>query len=394
MDKTTFRRPPQWWPPKLSPFWVRFWQPLRRIIQHKLQCLDHIDIHGLDNLRASVTAGHGVLITPNHSGHSDAIVLCRTAEQLGTPYYFMSAWQVFGRASWLRRKIFQQHGCFSVDREGTDMQAFRQATDILKAGSHPLVIFPEGEVYHTNERVTPFREGPAAMALTAAKKADRPIVAIPAAIRYKYTQDPIEQLLELMDRLERHIYWRPRPDLPLAQRIYRLAQGALALKEIEYLGHTQNGELPARVTSLSVFLLESIEARFQIDPNQHTIPERVKALRQQAIKQLEEAAEDTPEQAAAQRKLDDLYLVVQLFSYPGNYVAENPTIERMAETLDKFEEDVLATPTATFRAHRRAVITFGQPILAQRDAENKMSPASLTTQLENAVQNLLNQTKI
>ena len=32
----------------------------------------------------------------------------------------------------LERIMLQQHGCFSVDREGTDMQAFRQAVQILQ----------------------------------------------------------------------------------------------------------------------------------------------------------------------------------------------------------------------------------------------------------------------
>jgi len=39
--------------------------------------------------------------------------------------------------------------------------------------------------------------------------------------------------------------------------------------------------------------------------------------------------------------MDDLFFVIQLYSYPGDYVAERPVIERIAETLDKFEEDVL-----------------------------------------------------
>ena len=43
--------------------------------------------------------------------------------------------------------------------------AFRQAVEILQSRPNPLVIFPEGEVYHLNQRITPFREGPAAMAL-------------------------------------------------------------------------------------------------------------------------------------------------------------------------------------------------------------------------------------
>ena len=83
--------------------------------------------------------------------------------------------------------------------------------------------------------------------------------------------------------------------------------------------------------------------------------------------------------------LDDLFLVVQAFSYPGDYVAESPSIERMAETLDKFEEDLLGHSTATIRGTRRATLTFGQPIAAERP----QSPAKLTATLETQVQALL-----
>ena len=61
-----------------------------------------------------------------------------------------------------------------------------------------------------------------------------------------------------------------------------------------------------------------------------------------------------------------MFLVVQLYSYPGDYVAESPTIERVAETLDKFEEDVLNRFSATVRGSRRSRVAFGEPILVTR----------------------------
>jgi len=67
-----------------------------------------------------------------------------------------------------------------------------------------------------------------------------------------------------MDDLERAIFWRPRPDLALAERIYRFAEGALALKEIEFLGHTCSGPLPRRVADLAEHVLNAIEARYGI----------------------------------------------------------------------------------------------------------------------------------
>ena len=62
--------------------------------------------------------------------------------------------------------------------------------------------------------------------------------------------------------------------------------------------------------------------------------------------------------------MDDLFFVMQLYSYPGDYLADNPTIERLAETLDKFEEDVLgARHPFTVRGRRTVSIRFGKPLL-------------------------------
>ena len=138
-----------------------------------------------------------MLITPNHASHADGFALYAIADKIGIPFYVMAAWQVLHYGGWFKRMILRQHGVFGVDREGTDLAAIRQARDILETASNPLVIFPEGEVYHINERVTPFREGPAAIALMAARKATRPVYAIPCAMRYRYVTDPTPELLKL-----------------------------------------------------------------------------------------------------------------------------------------------------------------------------------------------------
>ena len=48
----------------------------------------------------------------------------------------------------------------------------KAAKDVLLRLKRPLVVYPEGEVYHTNDRLTPLREGAAMMALTAQKALD------------------------------------------------------------------------------------------------------------------------------------------------------------------------------------------------------------------------------
>ena len=85
----------------------------------------------------------------------------------------------------------------SIEKQTTSAR-FESRPDILQKKREPLVIFPEGEIYHCNDRVTPFREGAAAIAVTAARKAKRPIVCVPCAITYRYIEDPTEILLETM----------------------------------------------------------------------------------------------------------------------------------------------------------------------------------------------------
>jgi 1-acyl-sn-glycerol-3-phosphate acyltransferase len=391
MNRQPFQKPPRWWSPKLSPWWVAFWRPWRKRDQIKKQRLLRIDVQGLDHVRDAVAGGKGVLITPNHASHADCHAFCTAGDQLGYPFYVMIAWQNFVRDGWFKSMVMRQHGGFSIDREGADMRAFRQAVEILQSRPNPLIVFPEGDVYHINDRITPFREGPAAMALVAARKGSRPIVCIPCAMKYRYTEDPTPELLRLMDDLERALYWRPRPDRALPERIYRLAEGALALKELEYLGCSGSGPVPQRIRTLVEAILAPIEERRGADPGDSTVPERVKTMRQRTIAHMQELAEESEERRTCERDLEDLFLVVQLFSYPGDYVAERPTVERIAETLDKFEEDVLGLKTATVRGARAATVTFGEPIPVEAGRGKRSAASDLTHALEARVQALLDE---
>jgi hypothetical protein len=311
------------------------------------------------------------------------------SDHLNWPFYFMATWHVFTMRKALGRKMLQWHGVFSVDRKGTDLQAFKQAVEIVQKRPFPLVIFPEDEVYHCNDRVTPFREGAAMIALSAAKRAKRPIVCVPCALKYEYLEDPTPTLLETMAELERHIHWRPEPDRPLPERIYRFAEAAMATKEIEFHHHAMPGTLPERTDALAKYLLGRLEARYGIDPGERTIPERTKELRRLSLEKLSDLEPDDPRRSQINDDLDDLFLVVQAFSYPGNYVAEQPSIERLAETLDKFEEDVLGKYTPTIRSARKVTIRLGEPISIERKKGSRSGAVELTDRLEEEVQGML-----
>jgi len=215
-------------------------------------------------------------------------------------------------------------------------------------------------------------------------------VCVPCALKYEYTKDPMPELLRLMDELERRIHWRPRPDLPLKDRIYKFAEAAMALKEMEFLGHAGAGSLPERTGALANEVLRRLEARHGVDPGDSTIPERVKELRHVSLSELGKLEAGDPRHKQLNDDLDDLFLVVQLFSYPGDYVAEKPSVERLAETLDKFEEDLLGKYGATIRATRRATVRFGEPVAVQAGRDRKAAARELTDTLECRVQEMLN----
>ena len=393
MNQQPFRLKSPSWDAKLSPFWVRATRFYRRHVQLTKQRVLEIEVRGIENLRGVVDQGAGVLVTPNHPGHADCYAMYEAADQLGRPFFFMTAWQVFEMGSPIARWFYQRYGCFSIEREGADLKAFKRAVQILTDETHPLVVFPEGDVYHQNDRLTPFREGTAMVALTAAKHSKRPIFVVPCGLKYQYIQNPTPELETVMSDLERSIHWRPRTGLPLADRIYRFAEAAVSLKELEYIGATQTGPLPDRVRGLIEHVLVGMEHEYGLSSGDQTIPERVKNVRRACLEKLESANGDPAAAAQLDARLGDIFFIVQLFSYPGDYVAERPTIERLAETIDKFEEDVLGVGSASIRGTRRAIVQFGEPIDVRKFAEGATQPRKaagpLTDTLEKSVQSLL-----
>ena len=227
----------------------------------------------------------------------------------------------------------------------------------------------------------------------AARKADRDVVIVPCGLRYYYVEDPLPSLLKLMDDVEEALFWRPTPERPMSERLYRVADGMLALKELEFLGEARQGPVPERIAFLTDGVLKRVEEKYEISAEGKTIPERIKQGRQRAISAITEADESSEEYRRCADDLDDCYLCAQLYSYPGDYVAEHPSIDRLAETLDKFEEDILKRATATVRARRRAVVVLGEPITVPK--EKKRDAASELTQLlEERVQSLLDSVQL
>jgi 1-acyl-sn-glycerol-3-phosphate acyltransferase len=390
MNDQPYGIPDKHWPAKLSYWWFRAARRLRLKALEKQQ-ITNIQIEQIENLQTALDAGQGVMIAPNHSFHWDSYCLLTVADRLKTPFYVMTAWQVFSQSSRFECESMQRCGCFSVDRENTDIQSMKTAMDILQHRKEPLVVFPEGDIYHTNDRLTAIRDGAAAIALMAARKSERPIAIVPVAIKRWYTEDPTQSLSRLADKIEERLFWKPQSNKPLVDRILTIASGLLSLKEIEHLGHARQGSLPERISSLADSILKSAESKYQIPSTKPLIPERIKEIRRKIIQQRSEQGDQASEQQHREWNADmqDMFLATQLYSYPGDYLQEHPSWERQAETLDKLQEDVLGASYPSSHGRKTVSIRFGEPIAMPIGKEKKASSEGITSELQRQIQSML-----
>jgi hypothetical protein len=204
-----------------------------------------------------------------------------------------------------------------------------------------------------------------------------------------YIQDPMPQLLKLMDRLEQRLLWRPRHGLALPERVYQLAQGVLSLKELEYIGKARRGGLRERCDHLADVILTRQEHHYGVRQTGGSALERVRDLRRTLIERNGKPSANSKDAAQAHSDMEDLFFVTQLFSYPGNYLRDKLTLERLAETLDKLEEDLLQTDYPGIRGTRRVIVRFGEPVPIANERHKKEVVPQLTRTLQERVQGML-----
>lgn len=344
-----------------------------------------VEIAGAEKLSASIAAGHGVLITPNHSRDEDPFILSRLARAVGRPFFVVASAHLF-MGNKLQAFLLRRAGAFSIYREGMDKQAVQTSIEILEAAERPLVIFPEGHISRTNDRLTPMLEGTALIARQAAKKRakeNRKVVVHPVAIRYAFPFEVESAAARMLDQIEARLTWRPSRELPLHERFQKVGAGLLALKELQYLGHTQDGTIPERIPKLIDALLKPLEAEWTNGNGEGHVVARVKRLRAAILPDMIKGELDEAEKARRWRLLEDADLAQQLYHYPPHYVTEGGPRGRVIETVERFEEDL--TGKVTVHGPVEAKLTVGDAIEVPtaREARGEGDPlmAAIETQL-------------
>ena len=126
-------------------------------------------IRGLEHLQASIAAGDGVLLAPNHCRPCDPLVVGIVHAQVRHGVYLMASWHLFMQGR-VQRFLLRRAGAFSVYREGIDRESLRTAIDVLATTNRPLVVFAEGIVSRSNDRLGELMDGTAFIARSAAKQ--------------------------------------------------------------------------------------------------------------------------------------------------------------------------------------------------------------------------------
>ncbi|KAA1259699.1 Acyltransferase [Rubripirellula obstinata] len=361
----------------VPPYHGRLWpSALQRLIRRQLRReygIESLHFENLDRLRDSMSAGHSVLLAPNHCRPTDPAIVNELCRQVGVVPFTMASWHIFMQSKW-QRFLLRRLGAFSVYREGLDRQSLQAAIDILQAGKRPLVVFPEGVITRTNDRLIAMMEGVSFIARSAAKKraakkdsstnqtssSGGKVVVHPIAIRYHFHGDIEEAIHQTLDQIEQRLSWQPRRDADIRDRIRRVGETLLGLKEMEYFGEVHQGEIAPRVANLLDGILLPLEREWLGEPGEGNVVARVKRLRTEILQDMINGDIDETERSRRWRHLADMYIAQQISHYPPDYIRSDPTPERLLETIERFEEDL----TDQCRIHRpmSATIQVGEAI--------------------------------
>jgi 1-acyl-sn-glycerol-3-phosphate acyltransferase len=370
-----FERPYQFVPPIRSTWWPWLIQRLRlydRYLKRKEGVVDY-ELRQIDWLKQSVDADHGVLLAPNHCRYADPLVLGWPARHLGIHVHAMASWHLFNEGKFDAFAI-RRMGGFSVFREGNDRQSLETAIDILVDGGRPLIVFPEGTTNRTNDQLKPLLDGVAFIARTAAKRRIKRhtesggrdfgsgrVVVHPVGIKYLCLEPIDDWAHRQLDDFEKRLGWKLMPRRELLPRTLQLAEALLTLREVQYLGRSQGGDLPDRRDALIEHVLTATEAAMKLSQPGDDVRDRVRQIRSIALTRYFENHPDPQLEQQLRRHVMAADFAQDLSSYPTEYLMpEQATDTRVVETIQRMQESVYGK--ADHSIPLKAVIRFDAAI--------------------------------
>src|SRR5437667_2086423 len=148
-------RPYRFIPPHAGMFWVRRTTRLLPWYLSRYWGVEKIEYRHAERLSASLEAGDGVLLAPNHARPCDPFVIGLLPLRLGRPSHFLAAWHIFTSGGRINHWLLRRVGAFSIHRWGMDRESLKASIRILSEARRPLMLFPEGIITRSNDRLGP-----------------------------------------------------------------------------------------------------------------------------------------------------------------------------------------------------------------------------------------------
>jgi len=386
-------QPYQWFPPRPNAL-VRWllckhnqWRYLPRTKRIKA-----VHVTGLESLAQARQRADRLILVPNHPTHADASILLEATRQAGLSTQVMAAYDVFLRSrqdAWVMQKL----GAFSVDRESSDPRALKTALEIIERGRHALVIFPEGNVYLENDRVTPFNDGAAFLSLRAAKQlaaSDHRVLMVPVSIKTTLIEDAKPAIASAIRSAASVVDLELPGDVTPAQALHDIGNATLHRHlKLRGLSVEPGDDLTQTINRAAGEVLSKLETTLELTPREKdSLWDRIRKARR-VIHEVRADESRCADHAAAATWADQAMLAIRLVSYSGSYVATHPSVDRIAETTEKIAEDLFRRMMPPI-ADRQAHVHFADAIdLSEWVAEGrpgKKAIKEVTSRCEDAVQ--------
>ena len=350
MQKIFIEKPYRFTPPLMSDWFAKLMN--NRLIHVPLlrftQSIRKVESRGSELLKQSVDNGDAVMMIPNHPRVSDPVVMYDLIRKAGTPMFAMASWHLFNHTR-IHSAIIRMYGGYSVNREGLDRESVNFSISAMQNNSRPLLVFPEGATSRTNDALMPYLDGPIFIARAAARRRNKKglkTVIHPVAIRYVFTGDFNKEMARTMEPVEDILDLSNGEDLDPVERVLRALEATVEKRELEFNVDPGTGLSPYdRRQRLTDLVMETAEERYFGQRSERDITNRIRDVRSHVFPELlaNEGLSDD-EQQIYWRDLERTYLAWQMATYPKEYLAGNPTNDRVLEIASKVHEDLTDEP--------------------------------------------------
>ncbi len=393
--------PYRYYTPKPQRAWIRLLLQYNRFLYlpGKVLRVNTVSLINKEQLSGCLTMERShILFLCNHPTHGDPQIMLEMQYQLGIISMFMAAYDLFERRSKLDVWVMKVMGVFSVDREILDSKAIQQGVKTLVDGEYAMTIFPEGEVYHQNDRVVPFQEGAIYIALTAQKKLTKlhpghSIYIVPVSIKVSHDHDQRPAISALLAELAAGAGTTLDKEREPVAELERIAS-ALVLREVKKAGldpaPAGTDGLEAQLIAAAGLIITALEKSMDIGvENSGNLMSRLLHIRR-GIHQIRIDPNKAAGFPEAGKWAEQAMLALRILSYNPNYLRHRPSVDRYGECVEKFFEDFHSRILSPY-GNRKAIVCFSTPIslldkLNNFQGKSREVLKELTKESERAIQ--------